>query len=424
MFAKQLKSEFFRNLLTLMTGTAIAQAIPILISPILSRLYTPEEFGVLALFMSAASVLGVISTARYELAIMLPDSKRDAMNVLMLSIGIAMVVSLASLVIILLFQQPILTFFNTPELEGWLFLVPVMVLLMGVYQSFNYWSTRNKTFKKNSAGRISQSVGMSAVNLSLGFAGAGSIGLVIGSFIGQAIAALVLAWRAITHPKEWKMAFSIKLIRKNANKYSNFPRINTPHAFIDTLQNHGIVLIIIYFFTKTILGSYNFAYRVLKAPVGLIGSSMYQVFYQKASRSLNEGTDIRPMVIRIYRNLFVIGFPVFTLLFIFAPEIFAFVFSEQYRMAGEIAQILMPWLFLNYMVMPVTCVAVVMNRQKGAFLISLTDIVFKAIALIVGGISGNYEFAFLLMSILCSALLLFAMFWYYRIASITFVKSY
>lgn len=424
MFARHLKSEFFRNLLTLMTGTAIAQAIPVLISPILSRLYTPEEFGVLALFMSAASVLGVISTARYELAIMLPDSRRDAMNVLILSIGIAFLVSIGSLIIILLFQEPILRFFDAPELKGWLFLVPGMVLLMGVYQSFNFWSTRNKTFKRNSASRISQSVSMSAVNLSMGFAGAGPIGLISGSFTGQAVAALVLAWRAITHPGEWKEAFSRERIKKNAVRYSNFPRINTPHAFVDTLQDHGIVLIIIYFFSKMILGSYNFAYRVLKAPVGLIGSSMYQVFYQKASRSFIEGENIRPMVVRIYRNLFLIGFPVFTILFVFAPEIFAFVFSENYRMAGEIAQILMPWLFMNYMVMPVTCVAVVTNRQKGAFLISLTDIVLKVIALVAGGITGDYEFAFLLMSLMCSALLLFAMYWYYRIAGIKFVKTY
>ena len=407
-----------------MTGTAIAQAIPLLLSPVLSRLYDPEDFATLALFMSVASMLGVVSTARYELAIMLPKSQRDAMNVLMLSIGIAVLVSVFSLVLILIFHDDILRLFSAPELSVWLYFVPLMVLFMGVYQSFNYWSTRNKTFTRNSVSRISQSVGMSAVNLSLGAVGAGPAGLVSGSFTGQFIAALVLSWNAILHPRDWRKNFSYDSIRLNAVKYSSFARINTPHAFVDTLQDHGIVFIIIYYFSKVVLGSYSFAYRVLKAPVGLIGSSMYQVFYQKASSTYHEGGDIRPMLVRIYRNLFLLGLPVFLVLFLFSPEIFSFVFSEKYRTAGEIAQLLMPWLFLNFMVMPVTCIAIVVNRQRGAFLISVTDVVLKVVALVVGGITGDYELAFGLMSILCSLLLIFAMFWYYRISGVKFVKSY
>jgi O-antigen/teichoic acid export membrane protein len=424
MFSGILKSDFVKNVATMMTGTAIAQAIPFLISPILSRLYTPEEFGTLALFMSVAAIIGVISTGRYELAIMLPEKKRDAHNLLILSLCISLVVSLLTLLLIIIFKQQIVTFFESPEIGPWLYLVPVMVLSMGVYQTFNYWSTRNKTFRLNAASRISQSVVASSGQLALGVAKTGSAGLIAGVILGQITAALVLAWKTMMHPGELRQSVNRTKIRENAEKYTNFLRINTPHAFVDRLKDEGIVYLVIYFFTKTILGSYAFAYRILKAPVGLIGSSLYQVFYEKASRAVDEGTPIRPMVLKIYRNLFLLGFPVFGLVFIYTPQLFSFIFGDKWLMAGEIAQILLPWLFLNFLATPVSCLTVVMNKQKEAMLITVIDISLKATGVVIGGITGDYKLAFTLLSICSSLVLIFALFWYYHIAGLVKRKAY
>ena len=424
MLSKINKSEFIKNVFTLMTGTAIAQAIPFLISPILSRLYTPDDFGVFALFLSIPAVIGVISTGRYELAIMLPKEKRTARNIIILSLIIACLVSLVTFILIIIFKQYIIAFFEAPEIGPWLYLVPVMVLFMGIYQTFNYWSIRNKTFRKNAISRISQSGSNGATQLALGAANAGPVGLIAGTIIGQMTAAIILAWRTITRPRELREAFSKKLIRENASRYSIFLKINTPHAFIDSLQDQGIVYVVICFFSKMVLGSYAFAYRILKAPVGLIGNSIYQVFFQKASKAFQEGQDIQPMVLKIYRNLFLIGFPIFFLIFLFAPSLFAFVFGEEWKLAGEIAQIIIPWLFLNFMVMPVSCIAVVMNKQKGAFLISCADVLLKVFALVIGGLYGDFRLAFMIMSILCSGLLIFALYWYYKIAGSKFVNVY
>ncbi|MEA3480304.1 MAG: oligosaccharide flippase family protein [Bacteroidota bacterium] len=424
MISKILKSEFFKNVATMMTGTAIAQAIPFLISPILSRLYTPEEFAVLAIFMSIATVIGVISTGRYELAIMLPEKKRDAQNLLLLSLAFSLIVSLITLLFIILFRQPILIFFESPELGPWLYLIPVMVLTMGIYQAFNYWSTRNKTFRMNAASRISQSVVASSGQLALGVARTGSAGLIAGVIAGQITAAFVLAWKTLRKPRELKRSASLNCVKENAYRYSNFLKINTPHAFVDSLKNEGMVYLIIYFFTKTVLGSYAFAYRILKAPIGLIGSSFYQVFFEKASRAVDEGTPIQPMVLKIYRNLFLFGFPGFALVFLYTPEIFSFVFGNKWLMAGEIAQILIPWLFLNFLATPVSCLTVIMNKQKEAMLVTIIDITLKVIAVIIGGITGDYRLSFILLSISSSLVMIFALFWYYHIAGIRNTKRY
>ena len=129
------KSEFSSNVLTLMTGTTIAQAIPIAISPILTRIYTPEDFGMFALYMSMATIISVIATGRYELAIILPEKDEDAINIMMLSIGITFLVSLITLLIIFIFNAQITLLFGNPNISQWLYFVPLTIVLTGVYQA-------------------------------------------------------------------------------------------------------------------------------------------------------------------------------------------------------------------------------------------------------------------------------------------------
>ena len=407
-----------------MTGTAIAQAIPILISPVLSRLYTPDDFGILALFMSFAAIISVIITGRYELAIMLPAKEKDAGNLLALSLLFTIIGSLITLIIVLIFKSQIAFFFEEPNIEKWLFLLPVVIFFAGIFQSFNYWSIRHKSFKLNSTAKISQSVTMSTTNLAMGFAGTGSIGLISGYIFGQIASALVLGWKVLTHPKSLLGQTSIKGLTDNAKRYRNFPKINAPHAFIDSLQNNGIVYLIMYFFSKAVLGSYSFAFRVLKAPVGLVGNAIYQVFYQKATQELKTGKNIQPLVVKIYRNLFFIGLPVFSVLFFFIRPIFVFVFGEEWETSGEIAQILIPWIFLNFIANPVSSLTVIMNKQKEAMFITFADIILKITALLIGGINNDYRLGFILMSVFCSLLLLFSLFWYYKISASDYSKTY
>ena len=126
------RSEFSRNVFALMTGTTIAQAIPIAISPILTRIYTPEDFGVFALYMAIASILSVIATGRYELAIMLPKKDEDAINIAALSIIISFFVSFVSLLIVFVFNAQITNLLGNPEISNWLYFIPLTVLLTGV----------------------------------------------------------------------------------------------------------------------------------------------------------------------------------------------------------------------------------------------------------------------------------------------------
>ncbi|MAE10064.1 MAG: translocase, partial [Candidatus Marinimicrobia bacterium] len=128
-----LKSEFSKNVLTLVTGTTIAQAIPIAISPILTRIYTPEDFGVLALFISITTILGTIANGRYELAIVLPKRDNNALELTALSIIITMGFSLLLVILVILFHDPLLSYLNNDRFSFWLYLIPLSVLLFSLF---------------------------------------------------------------------------------------------------------------------------------------------------------------------------------------------------------------------------------------------------------------------------------------------------
>jgi len=414
---KLFRSEFLQNVSTLMSGTAIAQALPILISPVISRLYSPDDFGALALYMSIAAIISVIATGRYELAVMLPDKEKGAINILALSFGITLLVSMLTLLLVFLLKDMAVSFFEEPGIGIWLYFLPVVVLFTGLYQSLNYWSTRHKTFKRNAVTRISQSTFSSATQLGMGVLNAGSAGLILGYIAGILIRPFILGWDIVKQFKTLKQELSVEEMMFNARKYRNFIRINTPHAFLGSIQDNGIIYVIMFYFSKVVLGSYSFAFRIIKAPAELIGSSVYQVFYQKATEVHQSGKDLRPLVLRIYRNLFLAGLPFFTVLFLFAPQLFDFIFGSEWRVAGEIARIVTPWVFLNFLASPVSCMAIIMNKQREAMLITLVDIALRITSIVIGGIYGDFRLAFILMSVSCSSLLIFALFWYYRIGS-------
>jgi O-antigen/teichoic acid export membrane protein len=407
-----------------MTGTTIAQAIPILISPILTRIYSPDDFGELQIFMSIVAIFGVIATFRYELAIMLPKEEKDAKSLLTLSLFISLVISAVVGLFVVLFKNDMAEMLSNKKVAPLLYFIPLTVFFMGVTQAFNYWSTREKTFRRNAASRISQSMGIAGTNLGLGFSKTGSLGLIIGNVAGQFLAALVLAWKTIFNFKSFRKDISKKLIKENAKKYKNFALINTPHALMDSLQDNGIVFILLYYFTSSLLGLYSFAFRILKAPVGLISGAIYQVFFERASKAQYENTNLQAMVIRMYGNLFLIGFPAFLILFIFAPPLFGFIFGEKWYISGEIAQILTPWLFLNFLASPVSSLAIIMNKQKEAMLITVVDISLRVAALVIGGLFGDYRLGFILLSAGCSSVMIFALFWYYKIAGIKTSDAY
>lgn len=170
------------------------------------------------------------------------------------------------------------------------------------------------------------------------------------------------------------------------------------------------------YFTEKILGGFAFAYRYTRAPLSIITSAISQVFYEQASKLVVNNQDVRPLMFKIQKNLFSIGIVPFLIFFIFTPQIFAFIFSEEYRQAGEIVRYLLPWIFLNYLVSPISTITLILNKQKKALLITVIDFFARFSAILLGGIFFDYVFSFILISIFCSVILIYTTIWFYSIA--------
>ena len=413
-----MKNSFFTNILTLMSGTVIAQILPILLSPWLSRIYSLEDFASLALLLPFISIGSLLATMRLDVAIVIPKTEEEAAEIIKTAFIINVITSLFFALIVFIFKMSgIVSSFFPSMNDSLLWLIPPGVFFVSSYQIMNYWSTRCKTFRNNAISKVLQSVTNLIVSITLGYVLFGAQGLIIGFVCGYFVGFLVLAYRL--REKIFflmKLDFNFLKIKQVMIKYKNFVTVNTPHAMTDIFVDQGLIYLMKYYFMEVVVGGFAFAYRYTRAPLSIITSSIYQVFYEQASKQAIENIDIRPLMLKIQRNLFFIGIVPFVVIVLFAPDIFAFVFSQEYRLAGEIARYLMPWIFMNFLVSPISSVTLIFNKQKEAFFITIIDLIFRVLAIIIGAVFWDYRYSFIFISFFCTIILIFATIWYYRIA--------
>ena len=359
------KSEFSRNVLTLMTGTTIAQAIPIAISPILTRVYTPEDFGVFALYISVASLLSVMATGRYELAIMLPKKDEDAINIVALSIIISFFVSFISFLIVFFFNAQITNLLGNPEISSWLYFIPLTVLLTGVYQSFNYWSNRKKQYKRLATSRVVQSGTTSASNLAMGFGGFGSSGLILGGILGQGVATGVLGSSIFKSDLElFKKSVNSLKIFALGKRYIKFPKFDLVASLLNVFSYQVIMILFNIFFSATVAGYYYLTQRILSIPMAFIASAISDVFREEASKDFKEYGNAKNIYKATFQKLFILGFIFSLILYFLAIDIFRIVFGEEWIVAGEYVQILTPLLFMKFISSPLSFMLYIEEKQQ------------------------------------------------------------
>ena len=358
------KSSYARNVITLMTGTSIAQAIPIAISPILTRLYSPQEFGTFALYMALVSIVSVLVTGRYELAILLPKQDRDALNIVALAVGLSFILSTALFVLVALFNQPMARLLGAPEFAHWLYWIPVSTLLLGVYQSLNYWTNRKGQYRRLAVSRTVQSGTTSVAQLGGGYVKAHALGLIGGQVIGQALSTAVLALLICREDHALARKLGLARALALAKKYKNFPRfLIIAHGFNAGSRNVPVMLLNAFFGAAT-AGLFTLVQRVMGAPMVLIAGALGDVFRQEASHAYINTGNCRVVYRRTFQRLLAIALLPFAMFFFSAPMLFALVFGEQWRTAGTYAQILTPMFFLQFVTSPLSSMYMIAEKQR------------------------------------------------------------
>ncbi len=382
-------SSLYRDAFTLATGTGMAQLIPLLASPVLTRLYTPAEFGALAVFAAICTIVVSFATGRYELAILLPEKDNDARHVTFLSIFMTLAVSLLTLMVIYLFEGTIIRLMDAPELGRLLYWAPAGIASIGLFQIFSYSLNRNKRYKTIAGSKFSQAAGATASQLGLGIMGLGAAGLVFGKIIGDVCSWL---WGGIDLAKKRLLlpdSFSGKTFREVARKYENFPKINAPHAVTNATSGQLPPFLLYSFFSDTVAGLYGLTHKVCYAPIQLISGSVGQVFSKSVTEKYHREDDIYRFTRRVAGQMALIALLPFLLLGLVGPAAFGFVFGEEWRVAGEYARVLSPYFYLVFVVSPLVYIPNMLDRQKKAFGIEIAYLVLRVAALFLGIVLGS-----------------------------------
>jgi hypothetical protein len=381
------KSKFNSNVLILLTGTTFAQAIPIAITPILTRLYTPEDFGLLALFVAITSILGAVANGRYEQAIMVTKKDKDTINVAALSFLIALCFSIILLISILFFNKQISNLLNSQDISFWLYFVPFVVLMIGLSKILNYLNLKKKLFKDIAKIKVYKTTSMSAVQLGFSFTKSGATGLIMGQIISHVFSnyKLVKSMQQKYDLKKTK-ATQIKLLAK---RFINFPKFSLPATIANSLAPNLINFFSLIFFSATTLGFYHLAQMFLSIPSATVGYSISEVFFKEASDEKKKTGKCIVTFNKTLVKLFIVSFVFFGIFIFIAEDVFSLVFGENWRIAGTYAKYLAPMFAVSFIIASLSSVDTIMEKQ--IFFLFFNIILF-ATALFTIFFAGSQEF--------------------------------
>jgi O-antigen/teichoic acid export membrane protein len=342
------KSEFSKNVLTVMTGTGMAQTITILFSPILTRLFTPEEFGIFYLFSALADILVIFATGRYELAILIPKDEKDAANTFWTAGFLSTVFSVLLFIFIYAFNIKIGTWLREPKISTWLYFLPPFILIRGWMVSFHYWYNRHKRFKIITGSKIAESSTNVGSRIGLGVLNLGTGGLIIGTLLGRLTTLLTYVYFFLKNNKEDFPKPDKAAIKLQLQRFKSFPKNMVPAGFFNASSTQLPNILINFFYTATVVGHYGFMNRIVRTPLSVIGRSFEEVFKQKASEELQQIGHCKNIFYKTLKRLFAIAIIPFIIFYFASPVLFELVFGEKWLVAGQYAQIFTIPLFLNF----------------------------------------------------------------------------
>ena len=410
------KSEFFRNVLTLVSATGIAQAISLAVYPVLTRIYTPEEHGLFSLYLSIITIAAIVSTGKYELAIMIPKRERDGAGLTVLSIVLSLVFSLILLGFIAVFHNSIPQWFGNENLSQWLYFIPLSTFLVAVFQSLSYWFNRKSEYKTIAGANLIQSVFNSAVKLSTSKVLLSGGGLMTGAIAGPLIGALVYIGRLLKNGLSIFRPIKFSELKNLAKTHSFFPRFSMFHRLINNFSSSLPIFVFSLYFTADIVGYFGLGFMLINRPMNLFSNSFSKVLSQRVIANHNADKLVYSEIKKFVIRMGAIAVVPFIIIIAFAPWLVTFIFGDNWYEAGVYMQIFAPWLFMVFLSAPINFLTDMVSRQKKGMWIEIVKFVFRIIALAIGVYLQDVYVSLILFSALSFLVVTYSLFWYLKLA--------
>ncbi len=408
------QSEYLKNIGTLLGGSVSAQLILLLISPILTRLFTPDDFGIFALFVAISSILGMIANGRYEFAILLPDKDEEGFHIFQLCLIIAAGFSVA--VLFIGFGLNLTGLLDDLSLSYLWWLFPIAVFLQGIVQAFNAYLNRQMAYPQISKSRLLASAGIAISSIGFGWLTMGAIGLIFGKLFGQIIE-IVTLYRYKTEKSPLNFPKKGSLLHV-ANKYDGFAKFSTFEGLFNTFFKQVPVFALNGFFANSFAGFYYNAEKVLGKPIGMTGGAVGQVFFQKAARLNQDAPErLRSFFLENLKNLALLILPVSIIVMLLSPTLFPIIFGAKWAVSGIYAKWLMPFFAVTFLKAPLSSIIDIKNKLKENLLFEIGFMAISILAFWIGIQNQSALLGIQLFSFGNAFLGLFQLLWFLKLTS-------
>lgn len=388
-------NRFARSVTVLASATLAGQAIMVLASPLLTRIYSPDDFGLLAIYISLLGMISVVATLRYQFAIPLPDKDNRAASIVLLGLIIVCVISAITFTVILFLHKQIALALNSEEIEPYLWVIPVGILFVNIYQIFYYWSIRTKAFTAIAKTKIAQS--LVAVVIQLGGFFLGPLALMLGHISGQGVGFTSLGLSTFRGRMDMFKSMRFRHISWAARRYKDFPIYST---FSDFLNKAGAELPILLFtalYSPAMAGFYVLTRQVLYMPGAFVGKAISDVFFSRSASAYRKG-ELAPLVAGIHKKLAQIAMPPALVVILIGPTMFSTIFGEEWRQAGEFARWMAPCVYVVFITTPLDNLTSVLEKQAYDMVFMISLFLTRTSALIGGSYTGNINLTIALFS--------------------------
>lgn len=384
---QRFRTPFFQNVATVAGGTAAAQAILIAFTPLITRLYGPQAFGLQGLFLTIVALGSTFAALSYPMAIVLPKSERDAIGLVRLSLTIGVVVTLATCVLAAVFGEKILVFLNASELTKFIYLVPVAMFVAVCNETATQYSIRTKAFKLIAGVSAASSLISNTLKAGFGFVVPTAGVLIATNILGHAIKVFLLLKGQLKN--RTASSVPIKSVGNDAmwtlaRRHSDFAQYRAPQNLINALSAGLPVVLLAKYYGAPAAGFYSLAVMALAVPANLIGSSVLQVFYPQVNEAIQRGQPSKHLIIRTTLGLVLIGILPLLVIVVGGPWLFSFVFGAQWDQSGVYAQWLSVWLFFQYVNKPAVAAIPSLMLHRGLLIYELFSTSSKVLALYIG----------------------------------------
>lgn len=380
-------SKFGRSVAVVATGTAGAQVVTMAFSPLITRIYGPDAFGVLGTFNAILAVLTPMAALAYPIAIVLPREDGEALGLVRLSIYVSFFFAFLLMATVIVGNEAITASLGVDEIGSFLWLVPIAMLFSSWVQIAQQWLIRKERFRIVARSSVMYSLTVNSAKAGFGWMYPLASTLVFLTTVGHAVHAVFLSMGAVNKSvseSAGKISAERIPVFRLAKKYSDFSLYRAPQNVINAAAQGMPVLLLASYFGPSAAGFYALAQIVLGLSSGVIGKSVSDVFYPKIVATSHNNVGMASLIIKTTAAMLALGIIPAVVIMVFGPELFGFVFGGEWVTSGEYAKWLVVLYLFNFVNKPAVASVPVLNLQRGLLVYEILSTVGRVGGLLAG----------------------------------------